>query len=230
MRTRTWVAAVAAALVASPVFAAEGGHSGGMKGDAEAGKKVVKNGMADNPMVMACQSCHGLDGKGNASANFPRLAGQNQEYMIKQLQDFASGARANYPTMKSIAQGMMDENNEPKDVAYNVGAYYAQQDVTVSGADADESTLKMGERIANRGVPDKNVPACTSCHGPKGQGVPPVFPQIAGQHGSYITKQLNDWEKGDRKNDPAKMMQEIAPKLSKEQRKAVGAYFSHVQM
>jgi len=227
MRTRIWVAAIAAALVAGPVSAAEHGAS---KGNPEAGKKVVKQGMEGNASVMACQSCHQMSGKGQASANFPRLAGQNPKYMIKQLQNFAEGSRHNYPTMKTIASGMINKDGEPKQVAYDVAAYFAQQDVEIAGADADDQTLKMGERIVERGIPDKNVPACSSCHGPKGQGVPPVFPQVAGQHASYIAKQLNDWEKGARENDPANMMRDIAPELSKEQRQAVGAYLSNIRM
>jgi cytochrome c553 len=226
MRTFHWALALAASLALTPAMASESGdagHSGGMQGNAEAGKELVMKGKPDNPMVMPCQSCHGADGKGNPQAKFPRLAGQDVKYMVKQMKDFASGDRANYPTMANIAKGMSEQ--EMKDV----GAYYAQQDVSVEGADASEEVLAMGERIANVGISEENVPACTSCHGPKGKGVPPVFPQIAGQHASYIEKQLNDWEAGNRANDPAKMMAEIAPKLSDEQAKAVAAYFSNVE-
>lgn len=225
MRTLHWALALAASIALTPAMAAESGdadHSGGAKADPEAGKQLVNKGKPDNPMVMACKSCHGAKGKGNPQAKFPRLAGQNPEYMVKQMKDFASGDRANYPTMKNIAKGMSEQ--EMRDVA----AYYAQQDVSVAGSDASEDVLAMGERIANAGISEENVPACTSCHGPKGQGVPPVFPQIAGQHASYIEKQINDWEAGNRANDPADMMAEIAPKLSDEQLKAVAAYFSTV--
>jgi len=225
MRTLHWALAIAASLALTPAMAAESGdagHSDGMQANLEAGKALVTKGNPDNPMVMACQSCHGAEGKGNPNAKFPRLAGQNVDYMMKQLKDFAAGDRANYPTMTNIAKGLSEEDMK------NVSAYYAQKDVSISGADASEDVLAMGERIANVGVSEKNVPACTSCHGPKGQGVPPVFPAIAGQHASYIEKQINDWEAGNRANDPANMMTEIAPKLTDEQLKAVAAYFSNV--
>jgi cytochrome c553 len=221
MRKMQWAAMLAGALAVTPAMAAESGHGDSAKADVEAGKQLVLKGNPDNPMVMACQSCHGKEGKGNPTAKFPRLAGQNPEYMVKQLKDFASGDRANYPTMANIAKGMSEQDMK------NVAAYYNQQSVSVSGAEAGDDVLAMGERIANNGLGEKGVPACTSCHGPKGQGVPPVFPALAGQHSSYIVKQLQDWEKGSRKNDPAQMMSDIAPKLTAEQRKAVGAYFSN---
>ncbi|MFA9460121.1 c-type cytochrome [Thiohalorhabdus sp. Cl-TMA] len=223
MRTLFWAVVMASVLAVTPAHAADGGHSGGEpKGDAKAGKQLVTKGKPDNPMVMPCQSCHGTDGKGNPQAKFPRLAGQNMQYMVKQLKDFASGDRTNYPTMTNIAKGMSEQE------MWDAARYYNQQKVDVEGADAEKAMIKLGEQIAERGVPEQNVPACTSCHGPKGLGVPPVFPQIAGQHASYIEKQLQDWEAGNRQNDPAKMMTDIAPKLSEKQMKAVGAYFSHV--
>jgi cytochrome c553 len=222
MRKLQWAAMLMGALVATPALAADKGGDATAKADIEAGKQLVQKGNPDNPMVMACQSCHGQKGKGNPTAKFPRLAGQNVEYMVKQLKNFADGSRANYPTMTNIAKGMSEQD------MINVGAYYNQQEVSVSAPDASENLLAMGERIANNGLGEKNVPACTSCHGPKGQGVPPVFPALAGQHASYIVKQLQDWEAGSRKNDPAQMMSDIAPKLSDQQRKAVAAYFKKV--
>lgn len=218
MRSMKAAVAALAALMVAPALAAEHAE---MKGNAEAGKQIAAQGLEDNPLVMACQSCHGMDGSGNPTANFPRLAGQNTEYFVKQLEDFASGDRANYPTMKNIAGGLSEQQ------MWDVAAYYGSKKISVEGADASQAVMKLGERIAKQGLAEKDVPACTSCHGPEGRGVPPVFPQVGGQHASYITKQLNDWQSGDRANDPAQMMKDIAPKLSDEQKKAVGAWFSN---
>ena len=218
MRSMKAALVALAALMVAPAMAAEHGK---MEGDAEAGKQIAAQGLKDNPLVMACQSCHGMDGSGNAAANFPRLAGQDTDYMVKQLKDFASGDRANYPTMKNIAGGMSEQQ------MHDVAAYYAGKQISVEGADASQEMLKLGERIAKQGLADKGVPACTSCHGPQGRGIPPVFPQIGGQHAGYIAKQLTDWQEGNRANDPAQMMKDVAPKLSDEQKQAVGAYFSN---
>ncbi len=221
MRTLSWVAALAAVTFSSPALAAETGHSD-MQGDAQAGKQLVLNGKPDNPMVQPCKTCHGENGAGQAMAKFPRLAGQNPRYMVKQLKDFAAGERGNYPFMTNLAKGLSEED------MWNASAYYAQQEAPISGGEASGQVLDTGERIATRGIPAADVPACTSCHGPEGKGVPPVFPQIAGQHASYIQKQLSDWKTGKRANDPAQMMKDVAPALSAKQMEAVAAYFSQV--
>jgi cytochrome c553 len=209
-----------AALMVAPAMAEENGQK---QGDPQAGKKIVANGLPDNPAVTACQTCHGMDGSGNPAANWPRLAGQNEAYIYKQLKDFGSGERGNDPTgqMSTFANQLTQQ--DWRDVA----AYYAKQETSIEGADADQQTMSLGEKIAKQGLAEKNVPACTSCHGPQGQGVPPVFPQIGGQHAGYIAKQLRDWANGNRSNEPANMMADIAPKLSDKQRKAVAAYFSN---
>ncbi|MFB6261224.1 MAG: cytochrome c, partial [Thiohalorhabdaceae bacterium] len=162
MRTLHWALAIAASLAMTPALAAESKQAGGAKPDPEAGKKLVMQGKPDKPQVLACKTCHGKDGKGNAMTNFPRLAGQNPEYLVKQMKDFAEGNRENYPQMKNIAGGMSEQDRR------NVAAYYAQQDVSVEGADASQEVLDKGKRIAKVGVSESNVPACTSCHGPKG--------------------------------------------------------------
>ncbi|MEF8792347.1 c-type cytochrome [Thiohalorhabdus sp.] len=225
MRTLHWALALAASMALTPAaVAAESEQADGVQGDPEAGKELVMQGKPDNPQVLACKTCHGKDGKGNAMANFPRLAGQDPAYQVKQLKNFAAGERENYPQMNNIAGGMSEQE------MHDVAAYYARKDVSVvGGSDASQDVLAKGERIAKVGVSESNVPACTSCHGPKGKGVPPVFPQIGGQHAGYIEKQLNDWKGGNRANDPAQMMTEIAPKLSDDQIAAAAAYFSNAE-
>ncbi|MDE2165288.1 MAG: cytochrome c4 [Alphaproteobacteria bacterium] len=56
------------------------------------GQTIFKNGIPDQK-VPACQVCHGAIGQGNAI--IPRLAGQHPGYIVDQLSNFASGARAN---------------------------------------------------------------------------------------------------------------------------------------
>jgi cytochrome c553 len=65
--------------------------------------------------------------------------------------------------------------------------------------------------------------ACAGCHGPDGNSVNPVWPKLAGQHASYIVKQLADFKKGDRK-DPT--MAGMAAPLSEQDRADLAAYFS----
>jgi len=73
------------------------------------GKKIYKGGNTYNG-VPACAGCHGPNGVGNAPALFPRIAGQKIDYLVKALNDFRSGARANDPNeiMRNIAAKLSD--------------------------------------------------------------------------------------------------------------------------
>jgi cytochrome c553 len=73
----------------------------------ELGRKIYRGGIADRG-VAACASCHGAVGSG-IPAQYPRLAGQHQDYTIAQLQNFKSGARSNSPQMATLAKRLSDE-------------------------------------------------------------------------------------------------------------------------
>lgn len=189
--------------------------------DLQAGKALVMKGNPDKPTVMACQSCHGPRGKGNPQAGFPRLAGLSQGYMVRQLRDFASGERTNHPTMANIAKGLSAEGMR------DVSAYYARQEMpSPERGEVPRERLEQGRRLALIGDAKEAIPACAACHGPDGKGIPPRFPRIGGQHAAYLEKQLSDFAKGQRSNDPSAMMRSIAGKLSAKQIKAVADYYS----
>jgi cytochrome c553 len=71
----------------------------------EAGQKLFRAGDAARG-IPACMACHGPAARGNEAAKFPALRGQHSVYTIKQLQDYASGARTTGPNniMQSIAK------------------------------------------------------------------------------------------------------------------------------
>ena len=73
----------------------------------ELGKKIYRGGIAATG-VAACTSCHGATGAG-IPAQFPRLAGQHQDYTIAQLQAFKGGARKNSIQMTTLAKRMSDD-------------------------------------------------------------------------------------------------------------------------
>jgi cytochrome c553 len=77
------------------------------KDTVELGRKIYRGGIADKG-VAACASCHGANAAG-IPAQFPRLAGQHQDYTLAQLQAFKSGARNNSPQMATLAKRMSDE-------------------------------------------------------------------------------------------------------------------------
>jgi cytochrome c553 len=167
--------------------------------------------------IAACASCHGKDGGGQAS--FPRLAGMNASYLLKQLADFDSGARAN-GVMQPIAKALSAEDR------LAITRYYAAMPVPATQARPGPASDSPGEKLALLGKWEEGVPACVQCHGPGGIGVGDSFPAIAAQPAGYITAQLRAWQAGTRKNDPIELMRHLSAKLSAAEIKAVSEWFS----
>jgi cytochrome c553 len=179
---------------------------------------------AGEALTATCAACHGQDGNSAVGA-FPKLAGQNQRYLVKQLQDIKSGLRP-VPQMAGQTDNMSEEDME------NIAAFYAAQTTTVGQAKAD--LVELGERIYRAGIADKGVPACTACHSPTGQGNGPSgFPALGGQHAEYLAAQLTAFRTGadqpakGRVNDgESRMMRSSAALLSDLEIEAVSSYIS----
>lgn len=189
--------------------------------DPQAGRQLAMRG--NDTGATACVACHGADGAGNAAAGFPRLAGLDARYLEKQLLDFQRGTR-NDPIMQPVAKALSDSE------AAAVAAYYAVQTAPADDeAKADPALVARGERLALAGLWERTVPACVSCHGPRGLGVGAHFPALAGQHAGYIAKQLGAWRNGTRSNDPQQLMKGVAERLPEEDIAAVSAYFASLE-
>ena len=195
------VMATAGAFAASFSFAGEA-----PKVDPAKGQQIV---------AQVCVACHGADGNSATPAN-PSLAGQHPEYLVKQLQEFKKGVRKN-----AIMQGMAATLSE--DDMRNVAAFLgAQKPKLVEGS--KPASQELGKKIYMAGNPVTGVPACASCHGPKGSGMPAQFPRLAGQSAEYVTAQMQAFRKGERANDPASTMQQIAAKMNDKEIEAVSNY------
>jgi len=170
--------------------------------------------------AVACLSCHGDQGQGNASAGYPYLAGQPADYLVKQLQDFAS-TRGKNIIMQPFASALsIDEIRAVAD-------FYAKLPLPKTASSKNNKpSLAKGERLATQGKWSAGVPACFQCHGDQGQGIPPNFPAISGQHESYLKAQLESWHKGERSNDPVGLMQAVVDKLDGEEITAVSRYLA----
>jgi len=168
-----------------------------------------------------CAACHGTDGNSPSPAN-PNLAGLPAEYITGQLAHFKSGIRAN-PVMLGMSAGL-----SPADMAA-LGAYYAQQ--KPKGLNAkDPELVKVGQALYRGGDAARGIPACASCHGPSGAGIPKSYPRLAGQHGDYTYAQLKAFKAGERGADKegkdlnGRIMAAVAAKLSDTQMKALAEY------
>ena len=188
--------------------AAQAADAGKIVGDAEAGKAKVA----------VCGACHGADGN-SAAPNFPKLAGQGERYLTKQMQDIKSGKRT-VLEMTGLLTNLSDQ-----DLA-DIAAYFASQKGSVGAA--DPKLVARGEQLFRGGNLEKGLPACTGCHSPNGAGNATAgFPHLSGQHATYIAKQLTDFRKEEagRANDgDAMTMRTIARKLSDEDIAALSSY------
>ena len=167
-------------------------------------------------LTTVCQACHGPDGN-SASGAFPKLAGQNPSYLVKQMHDIKSGARQVAP-MTGMLDNMSDQDIE------DLAAYFASQ--TATGGAADPKLVSEGEAIYRAGIRRKGVTACTACHAPDGEGLNAAkFPALAGQWPAYIETQLKAFRGGMRTNDgDSKMMRTNVMDMSDPEIKAVASY------
>ena len=189
----------------------------GVTGIAQAaGTALVGDAAAGQAKTAVCGACHGPDGNSMAP-NFPKLAGQGDRYLLKQLHEIKDGKRQ-VLEMTGLLTNLNDQ-----DLA-DIAAFYSSQKSSVGAA--DPALVARGEALFRGGDLEKGLPACTGCHSPDGQGNAAAgFPHLGGQHASYVEKQLTDFREGDRTNDGDSMiMRGIAAKLSNKDIKALASY------
>lgn len=176
-------------------------------GDAKAGETKAA----------ACAACHAADGN-STIAMYPKLAGQNEAYIARQLAHFKSGQRNN-PIMAPFAATLT-----PQDMN-DIGAFFATKLPTPN--QADEAYVARAQQIYRAGDAKLGVPACMACHGPDGRGMAgSAYPQLAGQWADYVQTKLTEWRGGTTWGDDenAKVMPEIVKRLSEHDIAALASY------
>jgi cytochrome c553 len=206
---------LASFLLVGSALAADAAHAPpAAKADAAKGGSLYDTG--DNARGLpACASCHGAGGNSTINTN-PRLAGQVDTYLHKQLVDFTTPSR-NQPVMTTYAKMLSDDEKR------NLAAYLAAQQPK-QGAARNKDTLELGRKIYRGGIADRGVAACASCHGATGSGIPAQYPRLAGQHQDYTVAQLQAFKTGGRSNSP--QMSTLAKRLSDDEMKAVADYIA----
>lgn len=196
-------------------------------GDAAAGKNKAGS----------CAACHSADGNSTVPT-FPKLAGQNERYLVKQMKNIQCGAlpaeeqKQRKCDSRVVAQmtGQLDSFND-QDLA-DIAAYFSSQGA--SGGQAKKDLVAKGAEIYKAGISAKGVAACAACHSPTGKGNAPAgFPRVSGQHADYIAAQLKafraaaDGDANGRSNDgETAIMRTIAYGLSDSEIAAVSSYIS----
>ncbi|SHN22736.1 Cytochrome c553 [Pseudomonas asturiensis] len=174
------------------------------------------NAAAGQAKTAVCGACHGPDGNSPAP-NFPKLAGQGERYLLKQLREIKDGKRV------VVEMTGLLNNLDDQDLA-DISAFYAGQKGSIGAASPD--LVAKGEALFRGGRLDQGLPACTGCHSPDGAGnIQAGFPHLGGQHADYIKKQLTAFREGDRTNDGDTMvMRAIAARLSTQDIEALAHY------
>lgn len=162
-----------------------------------------------------CFVCHGMNGE-SSSEMFPRLAGQNREYIAKQLQQFKSGDR------KSTAMADMAGKLAPDEMVA-LGRYFEQQPA-VREPVKDPGLAAVGAYIYQHGNRFSGVPACAGCHGADAHGSA-ALPRLAGQYAAYVETQLKLFNQRQRTNDNA-VMHAIVEKMTPLEMAAVAEFLS----
>ncbi len=207
---------LASFLIVGSALAADAAHAppAAAKADPAKGGSLYDTG--DNARGLpACASCHGAGGNSTINTN-PKLAGQVDAYLHKQLVDFTTPAR-NQPVMTTYAKMLSEDEKK------NIAAYLATQQPK-QGAARNKDTLELGRKIYRGGIADRGVAACASCHGATGSGIPAQYPRVAGQHQDYTIAQLQAFKTGARSNSP--QMATLAKRLSDDEMKAVADYIA----
>jgi cytochrome c553 len=180
--------------------------------------------------VAVCIACHGSNGVGMTPL-YPNLAGQQYNYLLKELENFRSGARK-----QSVMSGMAmtippsPQHANLKDIAAyfsHLKPMWAVNAVGTPAASADQ--INLGQTIYQQGIAADDIPSCAACHGLSGEGNGPMaIPMLAGQHAPYMIGELQRFANGKRANSPGHVMYTISRAMTTAQDDAVAAYLQQL--
>jgi cytochrome c553 len=166
--------------------------------------------------MQVCSNCHGIDGN-SVSPNFPRLAGQQESYVIAQLEGFRSHQRsdpAGYEYMWGVSRSLTDAQIK------GLAEYFSRQ-MPQANAAVPAKQIEAGKEIFEKGIPEKETAPCMACHGTNAEGLG-AFPRLAGQHQDYLVKQLHVFQETEGR--PGTPMKQITHLLSHEDMVNVAGY------
>jgi cytochrome c553 len=172
--------------------------------------------------MQACVMCHGKQGQATSAGYFPRIAGKPAGYLYNQLQNFKLGRRHN-AAMNHLVEHLSD--------AYlrDIARYFSELDLPYPAAPAqalDADEVRLARALVFTGAPQRQVPACVSCHGQHMAGKLPAMPGLLTLPGDYLIGQLGAWRTGARKAKEPDCMGQVAKRLTPEEVGAVARWLS----
>jgi len=138
-----------------------------------------------------CSICHGYGGT-TTNELFPQLAKQPKEYLATELKEFRDHTRYDENAkrfMWGIASRLTDSEIEA------LAEFYSAQDVAHPGKIRNQAQYDRGQTIFQKGIEDKGVPACFTCHGSKAEGHE-LIARLGGQNENYLLRQLRAFHMG----------------------------------
>jgi cytochrome c553 len=178
------------------------------------------NNQVNQALSKPCAVCHGSNGQ-SLNPAWPHLAGQQSDYLKKQLIDLKTGeTRHADDAMRPFILNLTSE-----DIS-NLADFYAKQP-RPTGSHHLRRKNQQGETLYRYGNPDKDILPCIACHGAdaKGNGLP-GFPALRGQQITYISHQLAAFKTGARHNDPGHTMHRITENMSADDIYALAHYLA----
>jgi cytochrome c553 len=166
----------------------------------------------------ACSKCHGFNGV-STSPLFPILAGQVPGYIESELRLFRQRGRSDPHArafMWGIARALTDEQIK------GVARYFSTQPAVTGKGSSNPALADKGKLLYENGTPERDIEACTVCHGHDGEGVNSQ-PRIAGQHRDYFVLEMVQFRSGLREN---KVMQHVTEKMTDDEIAALVEYIS----
>jgi cytochrome c553 len=137
-------------------------------------------------LAQTCAGCHGVPGSFNANPAYhvPKLGGQNADYIEVALQGYRRGSRG-HETMQAQASSLSDQ-----DIA-DVAAHFA-------GLPGEAERGRLSASAAEIEAGRTKSTTCVACHGAEGIAAAPQWPNLAGQHASYLAVALEQYKDGTR--------------------------------
>lgn len=170
--------------------------------------------------TQVCSNCHGITGQ-SISPSFPKLAGQQKDYLSAQLVDFKRHDRSD----SRGTQYMWGFTHLTAKQVEELADYFSNQPPMLR-RNGEPALLARGAEIFNNGIAENGVVACLACHGPNAEGNG-TFPRLAGQHANYIVEQIKVFKNSDQRPRGAPMKQ-ITHALSEQDMLAVAEYVESI--
>ncbi len=157
--------------------------------DPQAGKALA---------AQRCASCHGEEGLSTAP-QYPHLAGQSADYIVKALKAYQSGERQS-PEMKTATEGLSETDMR------NLAAYFSQQQLPVGAGLPEAERGQPFEDVDPLALGQQKSAACGGCHGADGNSAIPGTPSLAALGDEYLVLATHAYKGGMRENDVMKGM------------------------